>query len=107
MLNLPIVDDTLALRIVGYGATDGGYIDNVFGPYRRHESAWAPTTHSRRVGATLDNAKYVEDDWNDADIWGVRGALKWDINDRLVSHPGRDLPGYGCRRRQFLRSLRG
>ncbi|PXA83470.1 TonB-dependent receptor [Nostoc sp. 3335mG] len=29
MLNLPIVDDTVALRLVGYGSTDGGYIDNV------------------------------------------------------------------------------
>ena len=28
MLNLPIVNDRLALRIVGYGERDGGYIDN-------------------------------------------------------------------------------
>lgn len=29
MLNLPIDDDTVALRLVGYAGTDGGYIDNV------------------------------------------------------------------------------
>jgi len=29
MLNLPIDDDTVALRLVGYASTDGGYIDDV------------------------------------------------------------------------------
>ncbi|WP_454886913.1 TonB-dependent receptor domain-containing protein [Sphingomonas oryzagri] len=29
MLNLPVVDDTVALRLVGYASTDGGYIDNI------------------------------------------------------------------------------
>jgi iron complex outermembrane receptor protein len=29
MLNLPVIDDTVALRLVGYASTDGGYIDNV------------------------------------------------------------------------------
>jgi outer membrane receptor protein involved in Fe transport len=29
MLNLPIDDDKVALRLVGYTSTDGGYIDNV------------------------------------------------------------------------------
>ena len=29
MLNLPIDDDTVALRVVGYASTDGGYIDNI------------------------------------------------------------------------------
>jgi len=28
MVNLPIVDDKVALRLVGYGVSDGGYIDN-------------------------------------------------------------------------------
>lgn len=28
VLNLPIVDDALGLRVVGYGITEGGYIDN-------------------------------------------------------------------------------
>jgi iron complex outermembrane receptor protein len=28
MLNLPLADDKLGLRLVGYGASDGGYIDN-------------------------------------------------------------------------------
>ena len=32
MLNLPLVDDKLGLRLVGYGVSDGGYIDN---PLRR------------------------------------------------------------------------
>ncbi len=32
MLNLPVVDDRIAFRAVGYGITEGGYIDN---PLRR------------------------------------------------------------------------
>jgi outer membrane receptor protein involved in Fe transport len=28
MLNLPLVDDKVGLRVVGYGISDGGYIDN-------------------------------------------------------------------------------
>jgi outer membrane receptor protein involved in Fe transport len=77
VLNLPIVEDTLALRIVGYGATDGGFVDNVLG--HTGDTGVGPTDFPAGWGA-LDNAKFVEDDWNDADVKGVRGALKWDIN---------------------------
>jgi iron complex outermembrane receptor protein len=28
MVNLPVVDETVGLRVVGYGISDGGYIDN-------------------------------------------------------------------------------
>lgn len=31
MFNVPLVDDKLAMRVVGYKDHDGGYIDNVFG----------------------------------------------------------------------------
>ena len=31
VFNVPLVEDTLALRLVGYNDKDGGYIDNVFG----------------------------------------------------------------------------
>ncbi|HKX55796.1 MAG TPA: TonB-dependent receptor plug domain-containing protein, partial [Xanthomonadales bacterium] len=31
MLNLPLVEDALALRLVAYSDKDGGFIDNVFG----------------------------------------------------------------------------
>ena len=31
MLNLPLIEDKFAIRLVGFTATDGGYIDNVLG----------------------------------------------------------------------------
>lgn len=29
MVNIPLIDDTLALRVVGYTRSDGGYVDNI------------------------------------------------------------------------------
>jgi iron complex outermembrane receptor protein len=80
VLNLPIVEDKLALRVVGYGATDGGFVDNVFG-HTGDTNVVVDDLPFPSGWGTLDNAKYVEDDWNDSDIKGVRGALKWDINE--------------------------
>ncbi len=31
VLNLPLIEDTLALRLVGFTDHDGGFIDNVYG----------------------------------------------------------------------------
>ncbi len=30
-VNIPLIKDTLAIRLVGFGAKDAGYIDNVLG----------------------------------------------------------------------------
>ena len=79
--NFPLVEDKLALRVVGYKAKDGGYIDNVYGKtitndlkaddlYGRSPSGWG----------TLDNADIVEDDINDYEAEGWRAAVRWDIN---------------------------
>jgi iron complex outermembrane receptor protein len=78
VLNLPIIDDTLALRVVAFGAKDGGFVDNVLG--HTGDTGVGPSEFPAGWGE-LDNADYVEDDWNDADVEGVRGALKWDINE--------------------------
>jgi len=67
MLNLPLIEDKFALRLVGFSATDGGYIDNVLGlsPMR----------------GTKDNADVVEDNINGVDTVGGRVAAKWFLND--------------------------
>ena len=31
MINMPLIEDKLALRMVAYGGKDAGYIDNIFG----------------------------------------------------------------------------
>ncbi len=38
-INIPIIEDKLAIRLVGYSEHQGGYIDNVFGTY---QMPWNP-----------------------------------------------------------------
>jgi outer membrane receptor protein involved in Fe transport len=68
VLNLPLVHDKLALRLVGFSARDGGYIDNVLG---------------LSPGGTFDNASVVEENAaGDAEYIGGRASLRWDANDQ-------------------------
>ncbi len=81
MFNVPLVDNTLAMRVVGYNDHDGGFVDNVpghtadaygFGGENKAPAGWG----------TLDNSAALEDRWNDADVTGGRIHLLWNINDR-------------------------
>jgi outer membrane receptor protein involved in Fe transport len=76
-LNIPLVEDKLALRIVGFASKDGGYVDNVFG-----------TTISGNPGAygsPGDNAAFVKDNQNTYDVYGGRIAALWNISDKWSS----------------------
>ena len=66
-VNIPLIDDRLAVRLVGYGSHDGGWVDNVLG-----------TT----LDGAQDNAQYVEEDYNEWDSKGGRIAARWTMNDR-------------------------
>ena len=66
-VNIPLAEDQFALRLVGFTAKDGGYIDNVFGV-------------SPQLGG-FDNSDVVEEDFNDVDSAGGRIAAKWFVND--------------------------
>ena len=85
VFNLPLVEDTLAMRVVGYNDHDGGYIDNVFGRTADWHSPGDrsdPSNNKAPAGwGTLDNSASVEERWNDADIYGGRIHLLWDMND--------------------------
>ncbi|MGI9232455.1 MAG: TonB-dependent receptor plug domain-containing protein, partial [Woeseiaceae bacterium] len=67
MLNLPLIEDKFAIRLVGFSATDGGFVDNVLGV--------SPVVGGR------DNSAFVKDDINESDYIGGRIAAKWFIND--------------------------
>lgn len=67
VLNLPLMDDKFAIRLVGFTATDGGYIDNVLGV--------SPMRGGR------DNSSAVEENINWADTKGGRISAKWFVND--------------------------
>jgi len=77
--NFPIIEDTLALRVVAFGAKDGGFIDNVPG-HTPGDNAVNGVRWPEPYGS-LDNSKYADDDVNDSEITGWRASLRWDINE--------------------------
>ena len=86
VLNLPLVEDTLALRLVAYTAQDGGFIDNVFG----HTPDTSVTGQPWDVmdWGSIDNAEHVKDGINESEIDGWRASLKWDINENWSATAG-------------------
>jgi iron complex outermembrane recepter protein len=87
MINVP-VSDNVALRAVAYTDKQGGYIDNVQGTVTTAESArfqpggFEPDNDLSGVNfLQADNAKLVEDDFNEASYTGLRLSALWDINE--------------------------
>jgi len=78
--NLPLVEDTLALRLVAFGAEDGGFVDNVAGHTPDTSVVNGPGALPAGFG-DLDNRDYVDDDINDVEVTGWRAALRWDFNE--------------------------
>lgn len=66
MVNLPLVANQLAVRLVGFRAEEGGFVDNVL---------------TTSPGGTKDNAAFVEDDVNGTTYTGGRVGLRWTPND--------------------------
>ncbi|MFC4314268.1 TonB-dependent receptor [Steroidobacter flavus] len=90
MVNLPLVEDQFALRLVGYKDDIAGYIDN-------KTPAQAPSDYSFYVGALTGGAVNVppgtlmtpatgalnKKDINSTDTTGGRLSAAWQVNDRL------------------------
>ena len=66
ILNVPIVEDVLAVRAVGYTSHDGGYVDNVLGS---------------SLAGNFDNSAVVEEDFNEYDVDGGRIAALWNVTE--------------------------
>jgi iron complex outermembrane receptor protein len=73
-VNIPI-GDKAAVRLVGWDEHDAGYIDNVYG------------TRDFSTGISVNNAKFVKKDYNPADTYGGRAALRIDLNDHWTITP--------------------
>jgi outer membrane receptor protein involved in Fe transport len=93
VVNLPLVQDRLALRLVGYKDDIAGYIDNV-------SPAQASTDFSAAVGApdgtlvTPATPAFTRRDINSENTWGGRAALRWNATDRLrldLSYAAQDV----------------
>lgn len=83
VVNIPLVDDRLAARLVGYSSHDGGYVDNVLG---------------LSLSGNYDNADLVEDNFNEYDVDGGRLHVQWNINDDwtfLLTASGEDTTADG------------
>jgi len=87
VVNMPLIEDTLALRVVAYAAKDGGYVDNVFGHTPGDNVVWGEGYWPEPYGS-LDNSKYVAKDVNDSEIAGFRAALKWNLNENWSATAG-------------------
>ena len=61
MTNVPIVEDKVAIRLVGFYANDAGWVDNILSP---------------SPGQQFDNADRVEDDVNSSVWYGGRASLR-------------------------------
>ena len=76
MVNIPLVEDAFAIRLVGFSATEGGFIDNVLGTTGNCE-----TYGKCPVGGPQTNEDAVKEDWNETTITGGRVAASWFISD--------------------------
>jgi outer membrane receptor protein involved in Fe transport len=77
MINAPI-NDKMALRVVAFYQRDAGYIDNVAGT-----RSFLP----QPGGITINNAAFVENNYNETEQFGARAALKVDLDDNWTVTP--------------------
>jgi iron complex outermembrane recepter protein len=80
-INIPVIEDTFAVRAVIYNAKEGGYIDNTLGTYTLdpnvNTTLPADADYSR---ASVSNSNLVEEDFNDASYNGIRVSALYAIN---------------------------
>lgn len=94
-VNIPL-GDRAAVRLVGWRKDEGGYIDNRPATHTfsnaniraRLDPATQADLIAKAADITIDNAAYVEDDFNDALTIGARAALKIDLNDNWTVTAG-------------------
>ncbi|MBS0394865.1 MAG: TonB-dependent receptor [Proteobacteria bacterium] len=77
-VNVPL-SDRVAVRLVGWGEHDGGYINNVPGP---------PGMIYPSSGVPRDNSQFVEKNTNWVSTAGARGAMKIIVSDNWTVTPG-------------------
>ncbi len=96
-VNLPIIDDKLAVRLAVYNVKEGGYIDNIRGSKQiTTENPSLSVTPS--VRGTVRNDDLVADNFNDATYEGYRFGVKYGVNDNwdiLVQHTHQEIETEG------------
>ena len=110
MVNLPIVEDKLAIRAVLYADHHGGYIDNKYSTFTRQPTDLGAyylaykgnqnklTPAQQESQGKYDNNSLVEDNSNPVDYTGGRVSLAWQIApewDMLVTEAYQKLESKG------------
>ncbi|MGI9318822.1 MAG: TonB-dependent receptor [bacterium] len=93
MVNIPLVEDKLALRLVGFRAEEAGFIDNI-------RAVGLPGPFGPTSGAPYDNSAFAKDDVNSTDVTGGRVGLRWLPNDSwtidaLATYQDVEADGFG------------
>jgi len=83
VLNLPLIADRLAARVVAYGDSIGGYIDNVF---PGQEAVDYSDAYELPPGTLVTPAiaAFERNDIDTEETWGVRAALRWMASEQLT-----------------------
>jgi outer membrane receptor protein involved in Fe transport len=76
-INIPLIKDKLAIRLVGFGAEDAGYIDNVLG----NSPGRLDVETGERIQGSKTNAAIVGNDINSSDWVGGRISARWLMTD--------------------------
>jgi len=85
VLNIPLITDKLALRLVAYHDKRGGYIDNVYSTFTRSS---ADLGFAQRTGGVvpedsvvINNGNIARENINEVEYNGARASLKLQIAD--------------------------
>jgi outer membrane receptor protein involved in Fe transport len=90
MVNIPMVQDKLALRLVGFYSDEPGWIDNVL----------SPSPGAGFGMSTFDNSPNVDDEVNSSTYYGGRAILRWNVNENWTAdisgiYQKYELDGFG------------
>ena len=98
MVNIPLIENKLAIRLVGFGAKDAGFIDNVLSntPGRIENIG---TDDEIYVPGSKTNAAYAGKDLNSADWLGGRISARWFMTDTwsltgIYNYSNTEVNGY-------------
>ncbi len=103
-LNLPLIQDTLAIRAVVYNDRRGGYIDNVPSTFTRKPTDLGPPSYGLTYPAnapSANNYSLAQNAQNPTTYTGLRVSLLWQINEdwsALIqqSYQNMDAEGMGA-----------
>jgi outer membrane receptor protein involved in Fe transport len=102
ILNLPLIDDKLAARVVVYNENRGGYIDNVRSTFTRRGTDVGFTLRTGGVvpadSIVINNNSIAAKDINDVTYKGLRASFAYQINDNwdaLITQSFQDMNSSG------------